>query len=94
MNGVPLQKILEAFNAPINEEQAWAVCYQCARYLHGTVHGQSDKIGSDEKCLKTNCTSESKSAPIDSTCLLLGTDGNVEGIAGSCYNEGRLICLI
>lgn len=31
-----LQRVLEAFNAPINEEQAWAVCYQCARHLRPT----------------------------------------------------------
>lgn len=28
-----LQDILEGFNAPINEEQTWAVCYQCANFL-------------------------------------------------------------
>ena len=31
--GLTLQGILEAFNAPINEEQAWAVCFQCAGHL-------------------------------------------------------------
>ena len=33
MEGMTLQTILEAFNNPLNEEQAWAVCYQCARCL-------------------------------------------------------------
>ena len=28
-----LLNILEAFNAAINEEQAWAVCYQCCKYF-------------------------------------------------------------
>ena len=28
---VSLQAILEAFSAPISEEQAWAVCHQCAQ---------------------------------------------------------------
>ena len=28
-----LQDILHAFNNSINEEQAWAVCYQCAQYF-------------------------------------------------------------
>lgn len=40
-----LQRILEAFNAPINEEQGWAVCYQCAVYLlrgTPTVDGEDD----------------------------------------------------
>ncbi|XP_078609310.1 protein spire homolog 1-like isoform X11 [Branchiostoma floridae x Branchiostoma japonicum] len=28
-----LEEILRAFGAPINEEQAWAMCYQCAKSL-------------------------------------------------------------
>ncbi|XP_013411067.1 protein spire homolog 1 isoform X1 [Lingula anatina] len=28
-----LQDILEAFNAPLNEEQAWAICFQCLQHL-------------------------------------------------------------
>lgn len=39
MENLSLQKILEAFNSPINEEQAWAVCYQCAKYLKGPTDG-------------------------------------------------------
>ncbi|XP_043220598.1 protein spire-like isoform X2 [Amphibalanus amphitrite] len=31
---VSLQAILEAFSAPISEEQAWAVCHQCAQAAH------------------------------------------------------------
>ena len=30
---VSLAKILNAFNEPINEEQAWAVCHQSAKFL-------------------------------------------------------------
>ncbi|CAH1268897.1 SPIRE1 [Branchiostoma lanceolatum] len=30
---VSLEEILRAFGAPINEEQAWAMCYQCAKSL-------------------------------------------------------------
>ncbi|XP_053189779.1 protein spire homolog 1 [Scomber japonicus] len=30
---VSLQEILTLYNQPINEEQAWAVCYQCCRTL-------------------------------------------------------------
>ena len=33
MNNLTLKSVLEVFDAPINEEQAWAVCYQCANYL-------------------------------------------------------------
>uniref|UniRef100_A0A3Q0R280 KIND domain-containing protein n=1 Tax=Amphilophus citrinellus TaxID=61819 RepID=A0A3Q0R280_AMPCI len=28
-----LEEILRLYNQPINEEQAWAVCYQCCRTL-------------------------------------------------------------
>lgn len=31
---VALSSILEAFNEPLNEEQAWALCYQAAKFLH------------------------------------------------------------
>lgn len=30
---ISLQGILEGFNAPVNEEQAWALFYQCADFL-------------------------------------------------------------
>lgn len=30
---ISLQDILEAFSAPLNEEQAWAICYQCGKFL-------------------------------------------------------------
>lgn len=30
---LPLEEILRLYNQPINEEQAWAVCYQCCRKL-------------------------------------------------------------
>jgi len=31
-----LKDILTVFNNPINEEQAWAVCHQCAQYFLNT----------------------------------------------------------
>ena len=31
---VSLSEILQAFSAPISEEQAWAVCHQCAQSAH------------------------------------------------------------
>ncbi|XP_070574992.1 protein spire homolog 1-like isoform X2 [Ptychodera flava] len=30
---VSLQEILEAFNAPLNEEQTWAICHQSSKFL-------------------------------------------------------------
>ncbi|KAF0044978.1 hypothetical protein F2P81_001507 [Scophthalmus maximus] len=31
--GLSLEEILRLYSQPINEEQAWAVCYQCSRTL-------------------------------------------------------------
>ncbi|RWS30238.1 protein spire-like protein [Leptotrombidium deliense] len=36
-NCLSLASILEAFNGPINEEQAWALCYQTAKCIQ-SVH--------------------------------------------------------
>uniref|UniRef100_A0A670ZP23 KIND domain-containing protein n=1 Tax=Pseudonaja textilis TaxID=8673 RepID=A0A670ZP23_PSETE len=37
-----LEEILKLYNQPINEEQAWAVCYQCCRSLRsGVRRGES-----------------------------------------------------
>ncbi|XP_031178572.1 protein spire homolog 1 isoform X5 [Sander lucioperca] len=33
VEGLSLEKILALYSQPINEEQAWAVCYQCCRTL-------------------------------------------------------------
>ena len=30
---ISLKDILTVFNNPLNEEQAWAVCHQCAKHL-------------------------------------------------------------
>ena len=32
MDEISLQTILDGFNAPLSEEQSWAVCFQCAVY--------------------------------------------------------------
>lgn len=47
-----LKTILETFNAPLNEEQAWAVCYQCSTYLqkersNGNFDISFDPLGPD-----------------------------------------------
>lgn len=41
---VSLMDILISFNAPISEEHAWALCYQCAKCFKNAL--QSDR----EKC--------------------------------------------
>ncbi|KAM5219042.1 protein spire homolog 1 isoform 2-T2 [Hipposideros larvatus] len=40
-NSLSLEEILRLYNQPINEEQAWAVCYQCCGSLRAAVAGRS-----------------------------------------------------
>ena len=32
-DGMSLSSILESFNGPLNEEQAWALCYQVVKHV-------------------------------------------------------------
>lgn len=41
LESLSLEEILRLYNQPINEEQAWAVCYQCSRTLAGGEMGRS-----------------------------------------------------
>ncbi|KAM8841674.1 protein spire homolog 1 isoform 2-T2 [Spinachia spinachia] len=49
---VSLEDILKLYSQPINEEQAWAVCYQCSRTLAQKRRGKSSKsaVGSAVDC--------------------------------------------
>lgn len=40
---VSLEEILKLYSQPINEEQAWAVCYQCCRTLAQKSRRKSSK---------------------------------------------------
>ncbi|XP_072374162.1 protein spire homolog 2 [Scyliorhinus torazame] len=40
-----LDEVLRAYKQPINEEQAWAVCYQCCRSLHRDWPREQQRIG-------------------------------------------------
>ncbi|XP_078400572.1 protein spire homolog 2 isoform X1 [Cetorhinus maximus] len=40
-----LDEVLRAYEQPINEEQAWAVCYQCCRSLHRDWPREQVRIG-------------------------------------------------
>ncbi|XP_059163551.1 protein spire homolog 1-like [Physella acuta] len=42
MELLPFVDILKVFNNPINEEQAWAVCYQCALFLSRNTPQQQE----------------------------------------------------
>uniref|UniRef100_A0A224XK81 Putative kinase non-catalytic c-lobe domain protein n=1 Tax=Panstrongylus lignarius TaxID=156445 RepID=A0A224XK81_9HEMI len=40
---VTLADILAAFNAPLSEEHAWAVCYQCAKCFRNAIRNNPDR---------------------------------------------------
>ncbi|XP_029361050.1 protein spire homolog 1 isoform X3 [Echeneis naucrates] len=42
-----LEQILRLYNQPINEEQAWAVCYQCCRTLAKGCRGRGSSSAAD-----------------------------------------------
>lgn len=42
-NSLSLEEILRLYNQPINEEQAWAVCYQCCGSLRVADAGRSQR---------------------------------------------------
>lgn len=53
MSELSLQAVLEAFGAPLTEEQAWALCYQCtAKLLKDKSHG--DRSTCQEEVTKTH----------------------------------------
>ncbi|XP_069813899.1 protein spire homolog 1 isoform X2 [Dendropsophus ebraccatus] len=43
-----LEEILDLYNQPINEEQAWAVCYQCCAALRAGSHKRTKIKGASE----------------------------------------------
>ncbi|XP_046386776.1 protein spire isoform X2 [Ischnura elegans] len=51
---VSLQDILLSFNAPINEEHAWALCYQCAKCFKNAF----DRVEGDDKLKKCYLVSQ------------------------------------
>lgn len=71
MSCTTLQNVLESFNAPLNEEQAWAVCYQCGKYL------ENDWNKNAPSCFKFNGVES----------VALGKDGVVQSVvatSGTC----------
>lgn len=44
VNGcVSLKNILISFNAPINEEHAWALCYQCSKCFKQSIQNERER---------------------------------------------------
>ena len=71
MNSPTLYNILETFNAPLNEEQAWAVCHQCAKYL------ENDWNKNAPSCFKFNGVQS----------VEMGKDGVVQSVLATTGND-------
>lgn len=65
MDEINLQNVLDGFNAPLSEEQAWAICYQCADFLLGKWN-RGDNLASDASYSFSGLDS-----------VYLGTDGAI-----------------
>ena len=77
---LPFSDILRFFNNPINEEQAWAVCYQCAQYY---LREQSQEKYQDlyEHGLQSVCLNREGEVHIRSG----GPNGSGKGPPGGNY---------
>ncbi|KAK2844143.1 hypothetical protein Q5P01_010802 [Channa striata] len=78
---LPLEEILRLYNQPINEEQAWAVCYQCCRTLatdHRRRRSPSTAVGASSSAPRRMC------GPGD---VRIQKDGSVRVEHGGC--EGK-----
>ena len=73
MEGLTLKNILNSFNAPLNESQAWAVCYQCGTYLLDLWQN------SPEQCQRFNGV----------TAVYISKDGNVVKVAAAADGDSR-----
>ncbi|ESO01371.1 hypothetical protein HELRODRAFT_192317 [Helobdella robusta] len=84
MESCTLHKILESFNAPINEDQAWAVCFQCAKFVqnHHSLASQSNSVKLVNRRQKleqsnSNDNNNNSNQLITLNHVVLGIDGNI-----------------
>ncbi|XP_022237370.1 protein spire homolog 1-like [Limulus polyphemus] len=79
---VRLSSILQAFNAPINEEHAWAVCYQTAKCFLKEWEADSPKV----YCLnETSQIRIQKDGTIHSSSVRDHDDGTTRPLATNIY---------
>ena len=69
MENCNISQILEAFNAPINEEQAWAICFQIIKFFN-TKSFQFLKLTS----------SDPQENIISLDTIFLAADGNIVSV--------------
>lgn len=86
---LPFSDILRFFNNPINEEQAWAVCYQCAQFY---LREQSQEKYQDlfEHGLRSVCLNREGEVHIQSG----GPNGSGKGPPGGNYDLFPLFIIL
>ncbi|GCC32883.1 hypothetical protein chiPu_0011347 [Chiloscyllium punctatum] len=80
-----LDEVLRAYEQPINEEQAWAVCYQCCRSLHRDWPQEQVRIGRVRELAAILLHR-------DGTVSLCGEDHNRPPFPGSKANISSRLC--
>jgi len=84
MNELSLLTILEAFNAPLTEEQAWALCYQCATKLLKDKPYVDCPAGYNEVVNKSSSVANENKRPnasFNARSVLIGLDGSIISLA-------------
>ncbi|KAM4736479.1 protein spire homolog 1 isoform 2-T2 [Anableps anableps] len=79
-----LEEILRLYSQPINEEQAWAVCYQCCQTLAKTHRGKGSSAGAAATGASSTAAPRRISGPGD---VRIQKDGSVRMDQGGC--EGK-----
>ena len=70
MDNISLQNVLSVFDAPLNEEQSWAICFQCAVYLNNKWLTEPDN------CYRFKCVN---SIHIDKDGIITSIGSTVNG---------------
>ena len=85
MSDMQLQTILEAFNAPLTEEQAWALCYQCTQKMLKDRTDQLENVSSAKSTLRY---SYDKGETVDEVLIarsvVIGSDGTILTLGNYC----------
>lgn len=91
LEGLSLEDILRLYNQPINEEQAWAVCYQCCRTL---AKGHRSRRSSSTTAAAAGASSAAVAAAprriAGSGDVRIQKDGSVRVEHRGC--EGKTLC--
>lgn len=87
-----LEEILRLYSQPINEEQAWAVCYQCCRTL---ARGHRGRRSSSSAASSTGASAGASPAAAPrritgSGDVIIQKDGSVRVVHQGC--EGKTLC--